>query len=84
MGLLSPLEKDSLRIALTLKTLSSYRIARRLDKDPPSVHRALKNALRKLREAQEELAEFEGWEKLEWPTGRRTKIVEEATLRAAF
>jgi hypothetical protein len=74
MGLLSPLEKDSLRFALTLKCLSSYRIARRLHRDPPSVHRALKSALRKLREAQQELTEFEGWEKL----------VEEATLRAAF
>ena len=84
MALLSPLEKDSLRLALRLKSLSSYRIARRLDKDPPSVHRALKNALRKLREARQELAEFEGWEKLEWPAGRPTKIVEEATLRAAF
>ena len=83
MALLSPLEKDSLRLALTLKSLSSYRIARRLDKDPPSVHRALKNALRKLREAQQELAEFDGWKKLEWPTGRPTKI-EEATPKAAF
>ena len=84
MGLLSPLEKDSLRVALTFKSLSSYRIARRLHRDPPSVYRALKSALRKLREAQQELAEFEGWEKLEWPTGQPTKVVEEATLRAAF
>jgi len=53
-----PLLTDRERTILLLvaKELSDYRIARDLGADPPSITRSRKNALRKLKEAEQDLA----------------------------
>jgi DNA-binding NarL/FixJ family response regulator len=46
-------EREILKLAN--QGLSSYKIARRLGVDPPTIARSRKNALRKLKQAQEDL-----------------------------
>ncbi len=53
MSLLTPRERQILERAA--QNLSDYKIARELNCDPPSVTRSRKNALRKLRAAEQEL-----------------------------
>ena len=51
--MLTDRERQILR--LVKEGLSDYRIARRLDADPPSVTKSRKNAITKLRKAAEDL-----------------------------
>ncbi|TET20071.1 hypothetical protein E3J74_04480 [Candidatus Bathyarchaeota archaeon] len=51
-----PTEKERRILELAAKDLSDYKIARHLGSDPPTVNRSRKNALRKLREAEQDLA----------------------------
>ena len=48
-------EKERRVLELAAQGLSDYKIARRLDSDPPTITRSRKNALRKLLAAQEDL-----------------------------
>jgi len=48
-------EKERRILELAAKDLSDYKIARHLGADPPTVNRSRKNALRKLREADQDL-----------------------------
>jgi len=49
-------EKERRILELAAKDLSDYKIARHLGSDPPTVNRSRKNALRKLREAKQDIA----------------------------
>jgi len=48
-------ERERKILALRKKGLSDYKIARELNVDPPSVTQSRQNAMRKLREAAEDL-----------------------------
>ena len=83
MGLLTDFER---RILEHFKRgLTDYRIAKKLSTDTPTVSRSRKNALRKLREAEEDLAWIKsiGFQNLSIES-RRTVIKEEPELRPAF
>jgi len=53
MGLLTEFERRVLQ--LILQDFSAYTIARKLEKDPPTVYRSINNARRKLLEAEKDL-----------------------------
>jgi len=75
--------KMHLVLELMLQGFSAYTIARKLEKDPPTVYRSINNARRKLLEAEKDLewAKQRGFpEKLE---SKPTKD-EESEVRAAF
>jgi len=81
MGLLTKFEHQVLE--LMLQGFSAYTIARKLEKDPPTVYRSINNARKKLLEAEKDLewAKQLGFpEKLE---SESTKD-EESELRVAF
>ena len=81
MGLLTPLERQVLE--LIIDGNSAYAIARKLEKDPPTIYRARDNARKKLEEAEKDLewARQLGFpEKLESKPKKET----EPELRAAF
>jgi DNA-binding NarL/FixJ family response regulator len=48
-------ERERIILELAAKGLSDYKIARQLQIDPPTVSRSRKNALQKLRKAEDEL-----------------------------
>ena len=48
-------ERERTILTLANQGLSCYKIARRLGVDPPTIARSRKNALRKLKQAQEDL-----------------------------
>jgi DNA-binding NarL/FixJ family response regulator len=56
-------EREKQILKLAMQGLSDYKIARKLDVDPPTVARSRKNALKKLQHAQEDLnyARSVGW-----------------------
>jgi len=61
-------EKERRILELAAKDLSDYKIARHLGSDPPTVNRSRKNALLKLRQAEQDLA----WaKKLGYPNIRK-------------
>jgi len=79
MGLLTKFERKILD--LMAQGFSAYAIARKLDKDPPTVYRSYDNACLKLREAKKDLE----WAKhLGFPEKRDSKPTRESALRAAF
>ena len=81
MGLLTPLERQVLE--LMLQGNSGYAVARKLEKDPPTVYRARDNARKKLEEAEKDL---EWAKKLGFPEklARAQKPTKEPELRPAF
>jgi DNA-binding CsgD family transcriptional regulator len=48
-------ERERIILELAEKSLSDYKIARKINVDPPSVTRSRKNAIKKLRRAKEML-----------------------------
>jgi len=81
MGLLTKFEH--LVLELMLQGFSAYTIARKLEKDPPTVYRSINNARRKLQEAEKDLE----WAKqLGFPEKLESKPTkdEESELRVAF
>jgi DNA-binding CsgD family transcriptional regulator len=59
-------EREKKILELAMQGLSDYKIARKLDVDPPTVTRSRKNALKKLQHAQEDLKYAT---RIGWPTG---------------
>jgi len=83
MGLLTDFERQVLE--RSNRGLTDYRIAKQLSTDIPTVSRSRKNALRKIREAEEDLAWVKSIELQErGSVPRRIIIKEEPELRPAF
>jgi DNA-binding CsgD family transcriptional regulator len=58
--IMSLTERERIILKLTQQGLSDYKIARRINADPPSVTRSRKNAQRKLYEAKTDLEWADG------------------------
>ena len=83
MGLLTDFERQVLE--RSNRGLTDYRIAKQLSTDIPTVSRSRKNALRKIREAEEDLAWVKSIELQDFSVvPRKTVIKEEPELRQAF
>lgn len=81
MGLLTEFERKILE--LSTHGSSDYKIAKKLSVDPPTVSRSRKNALRKLQEAEEDIAWVQSLG-LDFKVMAKRIIIEAPELRSAF
>jgi DNA-binding NarL/FixJ family response regulator len=82
LGLLTEFERKILE--LSTHGSSDYKIAKKLSVDPPTVSRSRKNALRKLQEAEEDIAWVRSLGLLNFNIVARRTIIEAPELRPAF